>query len=58
MENYISVQIGCSRFLDGYRFLSSSHDNLVKNQIEFTILETFDCNDKLKQKLAYPYEEF
>ena len=58
MENYISVQMGCSRFLNGYRFLSTSLDKLVKNQIEFTILETFNCNDKLKQKLAYPYGEF
>ena len=30
-EEYISVRYGCIRFIDSYRFLSESLDNLVKN---------------------------
>ena len=29
-EDYISVTYGCIRFIDSYRFLSSSLDSLVK----------------------------
>ena len=28
---YLSVNYGCIRFIDSYRFLSESLDNLVKN---------------------------
>ena len=30
-EEYISVSYGCIKFIDSYRFLSSSLDSLVKN---------------------------
>ena len=30
IEEYISVTYGCIRFIDSYRFLSSSLDSLVK----------------------------
>ena len=30
-EEYISFQVGCLRFLDSYRFLSSSLDNITKS---------------------------
>ena len=59
VDNYLSVQEGCLRFLDSYRFLSSSLDKLVRNENEFPILDSFGWSDELlKQKLAYPYEHF
>ena len=59
MENYVSVQVGYLRFLDSYRFLSSSLQQLVKSINTFPILDTNGFKDELfKQKLAYPYEYF
>ena len=59
MENYVSVQVGCLRFLDSYRFLSSSLQQLVKSINNFPIMDTNGFKDELfKQKLAYPYEYF
>ena len=59
MENYVSVQVGCLRFLDSYRFLSSGLDKLVKSSDYFSVMEKSEFIDKLfKKKLAYPYEYF
>ena len=59
VKNYISVQMGCLRFLVSYRFLSSSLDKLVRNQNELPILYSFGFSEELvKQKLAYPKEYF
>ena len=57
LENYVSVQVGCLRFLDSYRFLSSSLDKLVKSLDNFSIMKLEGMSDDLtKKKLAYPYE--
>ena len=57
LENYVSVQVGCSRFLDSYRFLSSSLDKLVRSLDNFPIMKLKGMSDDLfKKKLAYPYE--
>ena len=59
-EEYISISYGCIRFIDSYRFLSSSLDGLVKTVDELTILkrEFPDNWELLSKKLAYPYEYF
>ena len=47
------------RFLDSYRFLSSSLDKLVKSLDNFPIMKLEGMSDDLlKTKLAYPYEKF
>ena len=61
-EEYIVVKYGFNRFIDSYRFLSSSLDKLVKNlhEDDFKILKK-EFPDKwqyLYKKLAYPYEYF
>ena len=59
MENYVSIQVGCLRFLDSYRFLSSSLDKLVKSLDSLPIMDENGFIDKLfRKKLAYPYEYF
>ena len=60
IENYVSIQKGCLRFLDSYRFLSSSLDKLVRrvrSLDSFPVMDEKGFKDKLlKKKLAYPYE--
>ena len=66
MENYVSIQVGCLRFPDSYRFLSSSLEKLVKSlnslpicEVSFAVMDENGFIDNLfKKKLAYPYEYF
>ena len=61
-EEYISVTYGCLRFVDSYRFMQESLDNLVEtlNEEDFNILkvEFGDNWQLLNKKLAYPYQYF
>ena len=50
MEIYVSVQVGCLRFLDSYRL-----DKLVKSINSFPIKNENGLDDELfKKKVAYP----
>ena len=57
-ENYISVKIGCLKFLDSYRFLDASLDKLSTTLKSFPSLDAKGMEDDLfKRKLAFPYEK-
>ena len=61
-EDYVVVKYGSIRYIDSYRFLSESLNDLVKNlhKADFKILKK-EFPDKwqyLNKKLAYPYEYF
>ena len=61
-EEYIVVKYGCIRFVDSYRFLSESLDELVKNldenDLKFLKKKFPDKWQFLNKILAYPYEYF
>ena len=57
MENYVSVQVGCLRFSDSYRFLSTKLDKFVRSINKFPIMDENGLTDELfKKKLAYRYD--
>ena len=57
-ENYISVKIGCLKFLDSYRFLDASLDEFSTTLKSFPSLDANGQEDDLfKGKLAYSYEK-
>ena len=59
MKNYVSVQVGCLRFLDSYRFLSSTLQKLIASLDTLKYMNSEGLiDDLLKKKLAYPYEKF
>ena len=59
MENYVSVQVGCLRFLDSYQFLSSSLQKLLSSLDTLKYMKSEGLIDDLfTKKLAYPYEKF
>ena len=50
-EEYISVTYGCIRFIDGYRFLSSSLDSLVKTLVDNSHKRLKDFEEEIVDKI-------
>ena len=46
-EKYISINYGCIRFIDSYRFLSSSLDSLVKTLVDNSHKTLKDFEDEI-----------
>ena len=46
-EEYISVTYGCIRYIDSYRFLSSSLDSLVKTSVDNSHKTLIDLEEKI-----------
>ena len=57
-EKYVSVKIGCFKFLDSYRFLDASLDKLSTTLKSSPSLDANRMeDDSFKRKLSYPYEK-
>ena len=50
-EEYISVTYGCIRFIDSYRFLSSSLDSLVKTLVDNSHKTLKDFDEEIVDKM-------
>ena len=56
LENDVSVQKGCLRFPDNFRFLSPSLQKLIASLDD--TFKYMDSKGDFREKLAYPNENF